>query len=206
MGFCVLLSSISHTIKEEAIPTHYKKYSKRTSNNQDRERKQLEALKDYLDSDENLRWYEQATPGYFSGGTIIILLFAIPWTGFSLFWMRGIAIQESLMVSLMGVPFLLIGLLMLLSPIMTFHYYKNTLYAITNKRLITKKYSKYSTILPRDIDHIDVLKGNGDIGHIFFKTEIIGCENDNNIRKIGFKRIKKLKEAELLIRELKASV
>lgn len=81
-------------------------------------------------------WVEMPKPRFFTGSTIFAMLFAIPWTGFALFWTFMASKSGSLLFPLFGLPFILVGLAMLSSPLWTYRKALKTVYVITNRRAI----------------------------------------------------------------------
>jgi hypothetical protein len=98
---------------------------------------------------EMLLWVGQPRPGRFLLLTLPIVLFGIPWTAFSVFWMvmasgmlfggppNGGGFQLFfLLFPLWGVPFVLIGLGMLSAPYWAWRHAKQTCYAVTDQRVL----------------------------------------------------------------------
>ncbi|MBX7219748.1 MAG: hypothetical protein K1Y36_07365 [Blastocatellia bacterium] len=94
---------------------------------------------------EQLLWVGNAAPLAHLLPTIPLVLFGIPWTGFALFWTAGAAgfrIPDlsrgwvHLLFPLWGIPFILIGLGMLTSPLWAWRKALKTLYAVTSQRII----------------------------------------------------------------------
>ena len=98
-----------------------------------------------LGPDEQLRWFGQPRPLAFILGSLPAFLFAIPWTGFALFWTYGAAgfkipdfsnPDPTMLFPLFGLPFILIGGAMLSSPLWSVRRASRTAYLITNKRAV----------------------------------------------------------------------
>jgi hypothetical protein len=99
-----------------------------------------------LQPGEQIVWLDQPIPRLFTILTVSLMLFAIPSTAFAIFWMVGSAtiinsymhLTDGLWVlfPLFGVPFLLIGLGMLLSPLWMRRISRDTYYVITDRRAI----------------------------------------------------------------------
>jgi hypothetical protein len=103
-----------------------------------------------LASGERIQWMAQPQPrGGFPWAALPMMLFAIPWTGFALFWMANAAgvvggnapfDAGRLVFALFGLPFVLIGLAMLTAP----YWIKRrlsrtaakTIYLITDRRAV----------------------------------------------------------------------
>jgi hypothetical protein len=99
-----------------------------------------------LQPGEKIVWLDQPLPRIFTIRTVPLILFAIPFMAFAIFWMAGAAgILKGLVhrtdgplayFPLFGVPFLLIGLGMLLSPLWVRRISRDTYYVITDRRAI----------------------------------------------------------------------
>lgn len=107
-----------------------------------------------LETGERVFWIDQPRPGSgFSWLMWIPSLFAIPWTGFTLFWIAGaigvfdkgwgavgqLDIQR-LLFGMFGIPFLLVGVGLFFSPVWTRRGHRkaarNTVYLITDRRAL----------------------------------------------------------------------
>jgi hypothetical protein len=97
---------------------------------------------------ERMVWAGQPSPRAAMTGGWAIWLFAVPWTAFALFWEatavgallrnaprpRGDGFGPAFMV-LWGIPFVLLGLAMLLSPFWLARQARRSVYVLTDKRL-----------------------------------------------------------------------
>ncbi|HAI13344.1 MAG TPA: hypothetical protein DCM28_16675 [Phycisphaerales bacterium] len=92
-------------------------------------------LENELDKGETLLWLDQPDGSRMARSSLPIMLFAIPWTAFSCFWML-MASKGSLLFAAFGIPFVLIGLGMLSSPFWAKRAAGKTVYALTDKRAI----------------------------------------------------------------------
>ena len=88
-----------------------------------------------LDSGERVRWSGQPLPNKLAKKSMVVFLFAIPWTAFSVFW-TVMATWGAGAFGLFGVPFLLIGVFMLTTPWRTARAARRTVYAITDRRAL----------------------------------------------------------------------
>jgi hypothetical protein len=104
-----------------------------------------EAVLRELGPDEQLRWFGQPRSLGFLLGSIPAVLFGIPWTGFALFWTYGAAgfkipdfsdPDPMMFFPLFGLPFILIGIGMLSSPLWALRRASRTAYFVTNKRAV----------------------------------------------------------------------
>ncbi len=104
----------------------------------------LSALEDQLRPGESILWHSIQHPRLI-GSNLPVLLFAIPWTAFALFW-TGMAwtITRSApgddpiatFFPLFGLPFILVGVGMLSLPMLRYLSAKRTMFAVTTERLI----------------------------------------------------------------------
>jgi hypothetical protein len=104
--------------------------------------------REYLDPGERLLWAGRPDPRSAIPASIGIFVFAIPWTAFALFWMWGAsgfgaAFREGgeeaggfRYFFLFGLPFVLIGIGMLLSPLWIYRKARSTVYAVSDRRLL----------------------------------------------------------------------
>src|SRR5262245_61971419 len=91
---------------------------------------------------EGLRWVEQPVPMRLAFAALPMVLFAIPWTAFALFWMWGAA-QGTCegpgpmrLFPLFGLPFVAIGLGLFTSPFWLMRNARRTAYVVTDRRAI----------------------------------------------------------------------
>lgn len=137
-----------------------------------------EAVLRELGPDEQLRWFGQPRPLGFLMGSIPAVLFGIPWTGFALFWTYGAAgfkipdftnPDPTMLFPLFGLPFILVGIGMLSSPLWALRRASRTAYLVTNKRAVIidgGSRRTIQTILPErfgDIVRRERSSGRGDI-------------------------------------------
>jgi hypothetical protein len=92
---------------------------------------------------ERIVWVGKPRPWRMARQALPILLFAIPWTGFAIFWMCGAAgfkvprfENGADLFPLFGIPFVLIGLGMFSAPLWAARKAAGTAYVITTERAI----------------------------------------------------------------------
>lgn len=125
---------------------------------------------DQIEGDERLLWADKPARGIkFKTSDIFLTIFSIFWLGFSIFW-TYMAMDASILFALFGTPFLLIGVYLLIG-----RYFfdaisrKNTVYALTNKRIIQKSgiFTKsYKSVFLENLPSFSYTKkadGSGDI-------------------------------------------
>lgn len=94
---------------------------------------------------EQLKWAHRPPARAAFIGALVIWLFALPWTAFALFWEAGVmgllpSVKSStgsgrIGMMLFGLPFVLIGLVMMSAPFWAWRTAKNSVWVLTNKRL-----------------------------------------------------------------------
>ncbi|MBQ8504062.1 MAG: hypothetical protein IJ491_07285 [Clostridia bacterium] len=129
----------------------------------------------YLTQDERILWKGKPEKGQILHKQDIIMIpFSIFWLGFSVFWEIG-ALKSggSLFFALWGLPFIAVGLYLLIGRHIQSLYLRNkTFYVVTNKRLIIKKGSKLEIRMAQDLPPMEVqLHKNGN-GTITFWEEV----------------------------------
>jgi hypothetical protein len=160
-----------------------------------------------LEPGEHVEWLGKPIPRYFTRIARSVYVFGIPWTAFAIFWTIGYVRQEGHGSAVLpGLPFILIGLVVLATPIWCYRRALKTVYVITNKRAITiqegwscSTQSYYSDNL-QDIYSKEQKDGTGDV--------IITCQalRDSWIARysepLGFLHIKNPKEIEKKLKKL----
>jgi hypothetical protein len=181
-----------------------------------------------LRSGERMLWVGQPRPNRFARQSIPVVLFGIPWTAFSIFWVAaasGILFGGfgqnngeangfgafAVCFPLFGLPFVLIGLAMLSSPYWLWRQAKRTIYAVTDQRAILWNPSTFGGVEVRSygpewlgkIIRNDYSDGSGDL--IFEEVTTIGRDSDGHrtthIKKLGFMGIKDVRKIEELLRK-----
>lgn len=179
----------------------------------------LQTIHRELDTGEIITWVEQPIARFFSAPSIGIILFGIPWTSFALFWMWGAlgfqvpnfqnGIQPEHLFALFGLPFVLIGVLMLSSPYWQWQTMRNTVYLITDKRAIIIQGSSSTTIRSFSPDQIKDLyrresqDGSGDI--IISVRHWKYSDGDTQREEIGFVGVRRVQQVEKMLKKLAQS-
>lgn len=130
-------------------------------------------LRQELASGERLLWHSRALPRA-KRGSLAIVLFAIPWTAFSIFWvvmaftMTRLDSDANLMDWLFpafGLPFVAVGLFMFVRPLLSRLAAGRTIYAVTDQRVIQLMAGKGVFAESVPVDRIGTLtrheKGDG---------------------------------------------
>jgi len=145
-------------------------------------------------------------------------LFGIPFFGFAVFWTwtASTPLREGVdtgitgfeyFFPMFGIPFLLVGLGLLLSPIWMALKARRTVYAITNHRLIIRQAFPKIIVKSWSLDQLGALSRTGPTegpGSLFFAEEITHNSNGTHTKQIGFIGIDQPKMLEEKIHELLA--
>jgi len=166
-----------------------------------------------LSAGEYIHWIEMPTPALFTPVSTGAFLFAIPWTAFAIFWICGASgfkmpdFKEGFdFFPLFGVPFVLIGIGMLSSPLWAYRKSLKTLYVITNRRAITFEggftttIRSYSPDKLQDIYRKEKRNGTGDV--IFARKAWRDSDGDQHTENLGFLRIRNPKDVEKQLQKL----
>lgn len=142
-----------------------------------------QALREHLDNDEKLLWAGKPQTGIVFGRSDIFLIpFSILWCGFAIFWV--IMASQAGFFALFGVPFVLIGLIMVFGRfIIDAKQRENTVYGLTSNRIIIKSGIYRKTIKSlnirtlSDVEFEEKADGSG--------TITIGPKNPMNMMNAG---------------------
>ncbi len=166
-----------------------------------------------LASGERVTWVEQPIAGRLARSALPVLLFAIPWTLFALFWMAGAAATTSRanggperLFPLFGLPFVLVGLAMLSSPYWAARSAKRTAYVLTDRRAIIFQ-SGWTSVTVRsfereklgDLRRTQAPDGSGDL---VFTEDVSSGRRGTTTTDVGFLAIPDVKAAEERVRAL----
>lgn len=165
-----------------------------------------------IDPDESLVWIGQPDPGRMALSSAAVSLFAIPFTAFAIFWMamaaQGITEAEGpfIFFPLFGLPFLLVGLAMLLSPLWAYRKAKKTAYMITSRRAVVIEGGRSFQVTsygPEDLQDLvrrERSDGSGDV--IISEERVYHSRGRHRIVRKGFFGIRGVKEVEDRLEEL----
>ncbi len=145
-------------------------------------------------SGESVVWVGQPNPIRFAMQKIPMFLFSIPWTAFALFWVyaaSGFQFPPDFskggfaFFPLFGVPFVLIGLGLMFSPLYAYINAFKTMYIVTNKSIrIVKNGStkKVEVFTARDIEKIERKEKSDGSGTIIFAYKESTSSKGNTTR------------------------
>jgi hypothetical protein len=169
---------------------------------------------------ERIAWIGQPIPSRFARSIIPIALFGIPFTAFAFFWIAGASGSRFPGVPsafgffpLFGIPFVLVGLGMLLSPLWMFYRAGRTVYAVTDRRALLIERGLLGQVTVRsfepaslnDVTRTQYVDGSGNL--IFLREYRPGPRYSTNGRRgrffqVGFLAVPDVREAEERLREL----
>jgi hypothetical protein len=175
---------------------------------------QQQKIRSELKHGESILWTAQPNPIGYMKSSIIAVLFFIPWTAFSIFWIAGASGFKVPDFSkggfaffpLFGLPFLLIGIWGLSSPLREYSKAKNVIYVITTERVIIIEGSKstvYKSFYPNQLKNIERIQKIDNSGNIYFQQEsYTDSDGDKRSKKVGFIAINDVQTVENLIVKL----
>ncbi len=166
-----------------------------------------------LQPGESLCWTGVADPRRATLSAIPAALFGIPFAGFALFWISG-AYHASSSISkspnafaksfsffpLFGLPFLLVGLAIVLAPLWAYLKGRSTVYAVTNQRVLVISGTSNRSVkscTPADIvsvEHRERPDGSGDV--LIRTNSLLRSSNMNAVSQmtIGLYGVSNVKE------------
>jgi hypothetical protein len=171
------------------------------------------AIESELDSDERIAWVGRPSPRPFVVDTILLLILAVPFTLFPVimiaaaagFKIPGVNVAAN-QSAWFGVPFLLVGLVLLSTPYRAVRIARRTGYVLTDRRAIIFDGGRRRTIhtfLPdrmRNLTRTERRDGSG--GLIFLRSIEHDHSGEIEAAKHGFLAIPEVKQVEALVRRL----
>ena len=169
-------------------------------------------LQPELDTGEILLWQGTPNPARLAQRNTLPSIFGGCFVVFSLIWMAGAGFISLVISSatgwnlvalapLFGLVFLVAGLVMLFSPLTAMKRGQNTVYALTDRRLIVWETRRVRSFTAREINALerrDLIDGRGDI--IFRRDIHVDSDGDRTVQEAGFFGIPDAREVERLIR------
>lgn len=167
-----------------------------------------------LSKGERIDWVGRPIPGRMARAALPIAIFGIPFTAFALFWIamasgiwaRGPRGVWSLF-PLWGIPFVLMGLWMLTTPLWMYRRALRTVYAITDRRALTIEVGPWGRVQVRSFEpaSLSVLSRTQSAdgsGNLVFQREYRRQGRNSSFIDIGFLAVPDVKDVEDRIREL----
>ena len=162
---------------------------------------------------ERLIWADRPAPGRMALAGLPVTLFGAVFGGFALFWIAGAASMTPAdsgvfaFFPLFGVPFLLVGLGIMLTPVWIWLGAKKTIYAISSDRLVIIKGNRVQSFEPDEIDELERRETSDGRGDVIFSRDLVRSRSRRGsrtrVRKIGFFGIPEVRRVEDEIRRLK---
>lgn len=139
-------------------------------------------VQSYLGSGEYVLW--QGRPGrvrLLDPFYLSTTLFAIPWLAFCGYWESMAVRSGSVLLSLWGVPFVLVGLYLLAGrPLNALRLRGSTWYVITNKKLLIRSGRHVQVYDGRDLPPMDIQLNRDGTGSILFVSEWYGLRGQRS--------------------------
>ena len=170
-------------------------------------------LSQELDSDEKLLWSGRPSPSDAASRGCVTSIFGLFFTGFALFWMSGafwitrqgprdFGPPGSSLFPLFGLIFVFVGLAMVFAPLFNSNKASQTIYAVTDRRLLILEGSGAQTFLPSELERLERRGGENGRGDVIFARELRrGAKGRAYTHEIGFFGIENPREVERLIRQ-----
>ncbi len=174
-----------------------------------------EKIKQELESDERMEWIGQPNPSRYRWQALPIMIFGLFWTGFSVFWVCGALYgvlssshsKVAFLFPLFGLPFVLIGIGMLLAPVWLCRQAKKTVYLLTDRRAVIirggRSFSAESFTWDR-VRNREFRESSNGSGDIIFERRIISksSRGQSSQMEVGFLGIDRVREVETLLKTL----
>lgn len=165
-----------------------------------------------LEPGERIQWLDMPVPRFFTPRAIHAVLFGIPWTTISIFWtaiaahgtLKSGGLGLSIIFPLVGVPFILIGIGLLTSPLWEYRKALRTVYVITDLRAITFEGGRTMTIRsypPNRLGDVHRKEKKDGVGDVIIERHILQSEDDH-FEDRGFLRIRDAGTVEAMLRKM----
>lgn len=176
----------------------------------------LEIARDEMAPDERLFWAGRPDAKRLAFQTLPIVLFGIPWTCFTVFWVavaaQGVWGSDTrapgafVLFPLFGIPFVLVGLGMLSAPFWAYRKGQQTVYAVSDRRVLiigggkTRSVQSYTNEDIGTIERKERGDGSGDL--IFSRTVSPTRNGSSTTTPIGFFGIPDVRGVETILVDL----
>ena len=166
-----------------------------------------------LDPGERLLWSGSPNPGRSAAQVLVATFIGIPSVGFAVFWIYTayhIASRSAhapgpwALFPLFGLPFLLIGLGVMLSPLWAYLAAQRTVYAVTDQRALissslgARGVRAYSHDDIGELSMVERADGSGDL---FFANRTMVTQRGYASQRVGFIGIPEVRSVEQLLRQ-----
>jgi hypothetical protein len=164
-----------------------------------------------LDGGERLLWSGTPAAGAAARRALPAVLFGIPFTAFAAFWIvmasgltKGVPKTAGpwMLFPLFGIPFLLVGLGVMLGPLWVYLAARKTVYAVTEKRALIIVGGAVQSFTSADVGDISRFERSDGSGSVFFASRGIVTSNGfTRQARVGFEGIPDVRQVEKLIRD-----
>lgn len=169
-----------------------------------------------LRSGERIVWMDQPIPGRMARSSIGLVIFGIPWTAFAVFWivmaMKGVSKSKEAgpvwLFPLFGLPFVLIGMVLLSSPYWMRRKAQRVAYVLTDRRAIIfeggwRRSFSVRSFEPSALDELHRKQFNDGSGDLVFARDIRrGSKGRQYNVDVGFLGVRDVKSVEEMVRAL----
>lgn len=172
-----------------------------------------------LEPGEEVRWAGQPAPLASMASALPALVFGIAWSGFMVNFMvgwYGVPMHDvsgpgglfgfhGILASLFFIPFIAIGIGMLVSPLLAYLAARATVYGITDRRVLIVKFGygrRVQSFGKADISKIERTERANGSGNLAFAQESYrDSDGDRRIRDVRFLGIPEVRGVERILRE-----
>jgi hypothetical protein len=158
-----------------------------------------------LSPDEKLIWIGQPRSDLAVRPAYFLVPFGVVFVAFSLFWMvMAVVITFGLMAPC-GIPFLAIGVALIVSPVWLRAWARKTVYAVSNRRAIIWQpgwfgYITVQSFTPSGLGQMSRTERPDGSGDLVFQVYTSGIGEDSRTITKGFMGIDRVREVEELVR------
>ena len=158
---------------------------------------------------ERALWTERPSPLARARSKLTFFLFGIPFFCFAVFWIAGASQSGDAIFPLFGIPFVVVGAGLLLSPVWSFWEARNWLvYAITDQRILiirTFPRRKVESFEPSDITKLERTTKSDGSGNVIFAEEERRGRNGTYMMPRGFYGVPNAMQVEEAVMKLRKS-
>ena len=164
----------------------------------------MEEVRKRLDSGEALVWAGRPRPARLAAMALPMFIFGMPWTAFAVLWTCGAAgfkipkpgLNFGFLFPLWGLPFVLVGLGMLLGPVWGYLLARRMIYAATSKRLLAVFGGTVRSFTPQKPLRVSCLEREDGSGDLTF-PDAVGFSPSPGLKTApGFYGVERVREAE----------
>ncbi|MCH2020868.1 MAG: hypothetical protein MK207_00205 [Saprospiraceae bacterium] len=140
-------------------------------------------LQKHIRKGEQIIWAERPKQGIlFRSSDGCLIPFSLFWGGFAFFWETMVQVMDApLIFTLFGIPFVLIGIYLILGRFFHDMYIrKKTIYGLTKKRIVIKRGYKLDFLDLSSISNIHLIEKKDGSGTILFNNKDNHGTNKNN--------------------------